>query len=114
MAPSRYKLKLIDSLHKGMRKQNIVAVDLFCGIGGLTHGLMKEGLDVVAGIDFDPTCKFAYEKNNKAKFINKSITEVSSNSIRKLYPKGAIKVLVGCAPCQPFSSYNRKNIRAKQ
>ena len=50
-------------------KKNIKVIDLFCGIGGLTHGLIKEGLDVVAGIDNDPSCKFGYEYNNKTKFI---------------------------------------------
>ena len=32
-------------------------IDLFCGIGGLTHGLKKAGLDVKAGIDFDKSCR---------------------------------------------------------
>jgi len=27
---------------------NVAAVDLFCGIGGLTHGLIKVGIPVVA------------------------------------------------------------------
>ena len=48
-------------------------VDLFCGIGGLSHGLKLEGLDIVAGIDNDKSCKFAFEKNNRAKFIGKDI-----------------------------------------
>lgn len=34
-----------------MRK--IEVIDLFCGIGGLTYGLKKAGLDVLAGIDND-------------------------------------------------------------
>ena len=29
----------------------IKAVDLFCGVGGLTYGLQKAGIPVVAGID---------------------------------------------------------------
>ena len=32
-------------------------IDLFCGIGGLSHGFVKEGFNVVAGVDIDPTCK---------------------------------------------------------
>lgn len=83
----------------------VVAIDLFCGIGGLTHGLQLAGLPVVAGIDIEKTCKFAYEENNKAKFILEDITKISSNELKKYYPKNSIKVLVGCAPCQPFSHY---------
>ena len=35
-------------------------IDLFCGIGGLTKGLELAGLNVVAGIDIDDSCRFAY------------------------------------------------------
>ena len=35
------------------RKTSIVAVDLFCGIGGLTYGLNKSGIKVAAGVDLD-------------------------------------------------------------
>lgn len=80
-------------------------VDLFCGIGGLTHGFVKEGFNVVAGIDDDETCKYAYEKNNGTTFIKKDIERVTADEIIRLYPKTHRKILVGCAPCQPFSRY---------
>lgn len=86
----------------------IVAVDIFCGVGGLTYGLNKSGIKVVAGVDIDEKCKFAYEKNNGALFINKSIKEITSEEILKLYPAQSLKVLVGCAPCQPFSKHTQK------
>lgn len=81
-------------------------VDLFCGIGGLTKGLSLAGLNVVAGIDIDKSCKFAYEKNNSARFIHKDIAKLSSEEIQKLFPQGEKSILVGCAPCQPFSRYS--------
>ncbi|MDO8589123.1 MAG: DNA (cytosine-5-)-methyltransferase [Armatimonadota bacterium] len=85
-------------------------VDLFCGIGGLTHGFVKEGFKVVAGIDDDPTCKYAFEKNNGATFIRNDIDLVKPEDVIRLYPKDDVKILVGCAPCQPFSRYtNRKS-----
>lgn len=87
---------------------SISAVDLFCGVGGLTHGLEQTGINVVAGIDVDPMCKYAYEKNNKAEFIQKDIRQLTSIELSKLYPSTGIKLLVGCAPCQPFSSHTRK------
>jgi len=84
-------------------------VDVFSGVGGLTHGLILEGIDVVAGIDADASCKYAFEHNNPgAEFIHKKIEDVSAEEIRSLYPEGHIKVLVGCAPCQPYSKYTRK------
>ena len=39
-------------------------VDLFCGVGGLTCGLRKAGLDVIAGYDLDTTCEYSYTFNN--------------------------------------------------
>ena len=87
------------------------AVDLFCGIGGLTHGVQKTGIDVVAGIDIDSTCKYAYEENNNAVFINKAIEDVTAEEINALYPKDSIKILMGCAPCQPFSNYSLRYIK---
>jgi DNA (cytosine-5)-methyltransferase 1 len=83
-------------------------VDIFCGVGGLTHGFVLEKFNVVAGLDSDTSCKFAYEKNNKAKFIGKKLEDLKPREIVKLYPKGDIRILVGCAPCQPFSSNNVK------
>ncbi len=85
---------------------NYPVIDMFCGVGGLTHGFLQEGFNVVAGFDIDPSCKYPYEANNKgAKFFNKNIESISAEELIDLYPKGKKKVLVGCAPCQPFSTY---------
>lgn len=59
-------------------------------------------------MDIDKTCRYAYEHNNNALFINKDIRQVTGGYLASFYPEGHIKVLVGCAPCQPFSAYNRK------
>ncbi len=88
---------------------SIEVVDLFCGIGGLSYGMRSEGVDVKGGFDIDLTCRFAYEFNNHAPFIHKNIVDVIKEDVVKLYSKDSIKVLAGCAPCQPFSSYAFKN-----
>lgn len=89
------------------KKKEAIVVDLFCGIGGLSYGFVKEGFNVLAGYDNDPTCKFAFEDNNKSKFYTKDITELKGSELDSLY-NGNTKILVGCAPCQPFSSYSFK------
>ena len=89
-------------------KKEIVAVDLFCGVGGLTYGLKKAGIKVVAGVDYDETCKYAFEKNNKARFIHEDIKKLKGSTISKLYKGADYKVLVGCAPCQTFSTHSTK------
>lgn len=83
----------------------IEAVDLFCGAGGLSYGLMKAGIAVNAGIDFEEACKYPFEKNiNNAKFIHYDISKIPESLIIEQYNAGTIKLLAGCAPCQPFSS----------
>ena len=84
------------------------AADLFCGAGGLTRGLLDAGISVVAGYDIDPVCKYAYEHNNKrAKFHLKSVTELTAAELAAHYPAGHVRILAGCAPCQPFSKYTQ-------
>lgn len=81
-----------------------VAVDLFCGIGGLTKGLELSGVTVIAGIDVDATCAFAYEENNNSQFICQDVTNVIAEDIMPLYPENSIRALVGCAHANHFQS----------
>ena len=87
------------------RPSKVVAVDLFCGAGGLTNGLAKAGVEVAVGVDLDPACAFAYEKNNRAKFLLKSVAEITSAELSGFFDKSRYSLLAGCAPCQPFSKY---------
>jgi DNA (cytosine-5)-methyltransferase 1 len=72
--------------------------------------MKKAGIPIAAGIDVDDTCQFAFTTNVKADFISRDIAEVSGSELRRKYwyDKDHIKVLVGCAPCQPFSSHANK------
>lgn len=86
-------------------KNKIGVIDLFCGIGGLSHGMFKKGFDIIAGFDIDDTCKYAYERNNKSNFYNQDIKTVTKQQIDTLFQGYDVRILAGCAPCQPFSSY---------
>lgn len=86
----------------------IKCIDLFCGVGGLTHGFVKEGLPVVAGFDLDPHCRYPYEANNGALFFEKDIGSVTGADLDGLFHGSDISVLAGCAPCQPFSTYAQR------
>ena len=89
------------------KKKNIAVIDLFCGIGGLSHGFFLEGFNIIAGYDNDASCKFAFEDNNKAAFYTKDIISLEGSELNSLYDND-LKILIGCAPCQPFSSYSFK------
>lgn len=84
------------------------AIDLFCGAGGLTRGLLDAGVNVNCGYDIDDACRFPYEYNNPgAKFNKKSVVTVTGRELALHYPKSGARILVGCAPCQTFSKYTQ-------
>lgn len=84
-------------------------VDLFCGAGGLSHGFLLEGFEIAAGVDTDEHCRYAFESNNNAPFIRKDVADLDGRTVRQLFTPKIPSVLVGCAPCQPFSVYNQRN-----
>src|SRR5205085_1711890 len=89
-------------------RKKAVALDLFCGAGGLTRGLLDAGIDVIAGYDVDRDCKFPYEHNNPGvQFFRRSVRSLTRAELAKQYPPKAVRVLVGCAPCAPFSQYTQ-------
>jgi len=93
-------------VYASMRK--ISAIDIFCGVGGLTHGLISGGIHVSHGIDSDIYCQYPYEANNQATFLHKDVKAVTSKEIHALFSGNHLKLVAGCAPCQPFSTYSRK------
>ncbi|MDD9815735.1 MAG: DNA (cytosine-5-)-methyltransferase [Gammaproteobacteria bacterium] len=83
-------------------------VDLFCGAGGLSYGFFQEGFNIVAGVDLDQACRYAFQENNQSAFYAKDIRNVTGAWLKSI-KWGRPRVLAGCAPCQPFSIYNPKN-----
>jgi DNA (cytosine-5)-methyltransferase 1 len=99
-------------LRKGnLFQMSLVAIDLFCGCGGVTRGFSDAGVRVDVGIDFDENCKATYERNNKkSKFILDDVTNLSGRDLLKHIGRvkpGDKLLLSACAPCQPFSQQNR-------
>jgi len=85
----------------------VSAVDLFCGVGGLSRGLQDAGITVAAGYDIDPKCQYPFESNIGAGFLERDVRSVTRTQLRRLWEPGTIQLLAGCAPCQPFSPYRR-------
>lgn len=108
-----------------------VAVDFFCGAGGMTNGLIRSGMHVLAGIDNEPMCEKTYRQNKnkngpRPNYLCKDIFPAT-----KLYPRGqqseistALRELLTaykretglrkinlvfaiCAPCQPFTTISQ-------
>ncbi len=102
------KCKHKSTILQSKNRTKISAIDLFCGVGGLTRGLEKAGINVRLGVDIDPACEYPYTINNNAAFLLKSVQEVKAEEIESVFIPGNIRLLAGCAPCQTFSKYNQK------
>jgi DNA (cytosine-5)-methyltransferase 1 len=76
----------------------MIAVDFFCGAGGLTRGLMRAGCRVLVGIDNDAECEKTYNFNNKpAQFMHGDLRTMDPKVLRP-YLRGVPKdklLLVG-------------------
>ena len=86
------------------------ALDLFCGGGGLTRGLLDAGIDVVAGVDIDPRVGQTYQANNSPSlFLQRDVRKIDP---RELLEIAAVRdradlIVAGCAPCRTFSKHQR-------
>ncbi|OZV69731.1 DNA cytosine methyltransferase [Winogradskyella aurantia] len=93
-----------------MQNRTIKAVDFFCSGGGMSFGMQQAGIKVIAGIDFDESCKETYESNIKdAKFIHADVFELKEKELEKnlsLKKNDDKLVLIGCSPCQFWSIIN--------
>ena len=102
-----------DEVFLPAEKQRGGVVDVFCGVGGLSHGFVLEGFEVRAGVDMDPACRYPFERNNQTVFLERDVAELSGEKVTGLFAEGERKILVGCAPCQPFSTYSHNRANGK-
>ena len=79
------------------------AVDFFCAGGGFSCGLQQAGIEMLAGIDIDASCKATYERNIRAPFIH---ADMSSLATEELCEQADIEssddemIFIACSPCQ--------------
>ena len=88
-------------------------IDLFCGAGGLSAGLRNAGFTIKTGVDIDKQALHTYSVNfQKSTTLNKDISYVTGKELRKLAniaDSNQEFLLVGCPPCQGFSSLGKRN-----
>lgn len=102
------------------RQLTVKAVDFFCGVGGVTRGLLDAGIDVVCGIDNDPSVREAFERNNirpsgkPVEFLERDVGQLTFKdvSLRLRAEDYDRLIFVGCAPCQPFTNLNTSKTKS--
>ena len=100
------------------RKKTIKAVDFFCGGGGMSCGMQKAGIKILAGIDNEENCQATYKANIKgAKFIKADVFELTEKELEKelsLQKNDDNLLLIGCSPCQFWSIINTDKSKSKK
>jgi DNA (cytosine-5)-methyltransferase 1 len=95
---------------KGIWKQPI-AVDLFCGAGGMSLGFEQAGFEIVAGVEYDPIHSATHEFNfPQCAPICRNVADIDGAYIRahsKLQDR-RVDVVFGGAPCQGFSMIGKR------
>lgn len=93
-------------------KSKPLAIDLFCGCGGLTLGLKKAGFEVVGAVDNDELAVRTYKANHPEVAVwNKDIQTVKTLAVKRRLNirKRELDLLAGCPPCQGFSTMRTLN-----
>ena len=88
------------------------AIDLFCGVGGMSLGFEQAGFDVVAGFDADERSLRAYARNfPHAAARQTDLRKVSGDVVRTLAGIGhrTVDVVFGGPPCQGFSLMGKRS-----
>jgi len=97
-------------------------IDFFCGCGGMSLGFEALSrvipiIELIGGCDIDKDALSTYERNFSAPGINMDIRDLVDNEtalsmfLKRLprYDKKRRLILIGCAPCQGFSSHRKRH-----
>lgn len=93
-----------------MAEEQLTAIDLFCGAGGLSQGLHDAGFDILWGVDHEEKTKPTFEANHGC--------EMTVGDIREMAPpdlgvdEGELDLLAGGPPCPTFSLVGRSKINS--
>ncbi|WP_422772391.1 DNA cytosine methyltransferase [Plantactinospora sp. WMMC1484] len=83
------------------------AIELFCGCGGLSTGLLDTGIQVLAGFDHDAPSIRTFNYNHQYRGGYGHVADLASTSGAELLEiadiKGKLDLIAGGPPCQPFS-----------
>jgi DNA (cytosine-5)-methyltransferase 1 len=80
-------------------------VDLFCGAGGASLGLVKAGFDLRLAVDIDPTYGLSHQANLPGEFIAADLRELEVDKLGQAagIGPGELDLLFAGPPCQGFS-----------
>ncbi|MGM0563895.1 MAG: DNA cytosine methyltransferase [Pseudomonadota bacterium] len=89
--------------------ENLIAVDLFSGAGGLSIGLEKAGFTIIMANELEKDFAKTYELNHpRTQVLQDDIRKIDFKSINKALGVKRVHLLAGGPPCQGFSTVGSK------
>lgn len=103
------------------------AIDLFCGAGGFSEGILQAGFDIIFSSDKSPMVEETYTNRHKqlgliegvdTHFELADIKELTSDKIFQainslkygnIFDRGTVDVIFGGPPCQGFSRLGKRD-----
>jgi DNA (cytosine-5)-methyltransferase 1 len=93
-----------------------IALDLFCGAGGVTTGFKAAGIHVLGAVDTDAVARKSFKANHpEVKVYGDDLRRLPPKNLRRRLGlrKGELIILTACAPCQTFSTLSAKNRKVR-
>jgi len=88
--------------------REIVIADFFSGCGGTARGFADAGVRPVFATDWDEEAVQTFKLNfPDVEAVQRDIRELATEEVMSIMPPAdeAIRLLAGCAPCQPFAGH---------
>lgn len=103
---------ILRTVGRDLTDRELTGVDLFAGCGGLSLGLMKAGIPVVAALDNWIPAIDVYRENFEHPAVECDLADVTESAamIRPFEPS----LIAGGPPCQDFSSAGLRNHNGKR
>jgi DNA (cytosine-5)-methyltransferase 1 len=83
----------------------LTAIDLFCGAGGASFGLVQAGWDLRLATDVDPACSLTYQANLPGQYLAEDLRTIDADKVVSAadVTPGELDLLFAGPPCQGFS-----------
>ncbi len=104
-----YKI-FIDVESQSIPASNYRFVDLFCGAGGMTQGLLQAGFQPVASVEVNPIASATHIKNfPDCHHFCDDIKNLNSQKLLAQIGSPEVHLVVGGPPCQGFSVAGKRD-----
>ena len=91
--------------------KQLSCLDLFCGCGGFSLGMLRAGFSVLAAVDFNAEAIAVFRRNfpEVRTVLEADLTKFQPQELAALVDVTTVDVIVGGPPCQGFSIVRQRD-----